>query len=362
MSILEALAHRKNAVIALTHAYLLPLERCPHVKTLPWGCIFAVSFLTALAFPSGLFSQGDWQFLGLQEDKSTCCLRFLTVSPHDSRSLVAGLDGIVSEDGGDSWSFIERRPAPSLQGLTISRTNPDLHFRWTSSATERSLDGGRTWVRMAPLPRYQGEVVANPDDPNSVYVWSRNSLERSTDAGFTWAKLPAEPRFGLVATGPSRLLWIELSGLLLSLDNGDTSAEILPNIRLLAQDPADPLRLVALQLNGRGSTATRQLLHSEDGGESWALGLVPPSRVPAIEGLAINGGGTIFMTTQTGFWRFPSDGSFAETELPNGIGNPHRIFPTATEPGRLYGLFNGSPHRSDDGGKSFYQIYSPKRP
>lgn len=125
----------------------------------------------------------------------------ISVSPHDSMTILAGGSGLyISTDGGVSW--VERSSG-------LGQTRLDLRLDPSDSSTlyayppegpcllYRSADSGRSWE----LVTDQGCGLAFDADRDILYRTERNALLRSKDKGKTWESLawPEEEGSGVAA-------------------------------------------------------------------------------------------------------------------------------------------------------------------
>lgn len=131
-------------------------------------------------------------------------------------SMISGSEegGIYkTTDGGDTWKKLAGGLPTGLVGkigLTVSPANPDRV--WAIIEAEpaggvyRSDDAGKTWKRtnkenkLRQRAWYYTHVVADPQDPNTVYALN-TSLYRSVDGGTTFEAIP-------VPHGDVHDLWI----------------------------------------------------------------------------------------------------------------------------------------------------------
>ena len=146
-----------------------------------------------------------------------------------------------SADAGQSWTEITGRPGlpPGLKGKIGLAVSPAQSGRiWAMVEAEqggffRSDDGGESWQRLTDQPElryrpwYFSHVMADPQDPDTVYVLNMEAW-KSSDGGRTFTKM-ATPH------GDNHDLWI---------------------------DPANPRRMI--EGNDGGACV------SLNGGQSWS--------------------------------------------------------------------------------------------
>lgn len=157
-----------------------------------------------------------------------------------------GRSGIwKTTDGGDTWTELTFNPGiPKLPlgkiGLDVSPANPrriyaSIEAPDSAGGIFRSDDGGGTWQRTTPDPRfhvrawYYSAVTADPLDENTVYVMNLQ-VWKSIDGGktFTMMRMPhGDTHIMWVAPGDSkRLINGNDGGATISLDGGETWSSI----------------------------------------------------------------------------------------------------------------------------------------
>ncbi len=149
---------------------------------------------------------------------------------------VEGEGGIYrSEDRGESW---QRVSEPCCYDIISHPHNPNAVLATTAfgPGVMRSLDGGRSFEWLAPVPAYGPYVstaVFAPDDLSTIYAATAyQGVFRSTDAGQSWHQAGSElSQIGIMS---------------------------------MVVDPTSPQRLFA-------GTAGNGLWRSVDGGDSWTL-------------------------------------------------------------------------------------------
>ena len=113
----------------------------------------------------------------------------------------AGLGVYRSDDAGESWYKATDDPRPALKigggDLPIPRVDPknaDVVYS-ASIVTERSTDGGKTWMSLRGAPGgddYQNLWI-NPDNPNIILLVSDQGALVSVNRGATWSSWYNQP-------------------------------------------------------------------------------------------------------------------------------------------------------------------------
>jgi photosystem II stability/assembly factor-like uncharacterized protein len=180
--------------------------------------------------------------------------------------------GVVrSQDGGVSWE----RLAPGVHGpvdfhaMTISPADPGVLYG-AYRGLQASRDGGRSWEMVGPAPSGLIALAASARDPDRLFAATEQGLLVSDDSGRAWrpGHLLRRP-VTTVAVAPDGTVyaWMLGVGLLRGAEpalrfervhEGEGDGYLLH----LSIDPADPLRLAAVDRQGG-------LLLSDDGGRSW---------------------------------------------------------------------------------------------
>jgi photosystem II stability/assembly factor-like uncharacterized protein len=113
----------------------------------------------------------------------------------------AGLGVYRSDDAGESWYKATDDPRPALKigggDLPIPRVDPkDPDVVYSASiVTERSMDGGKTWVSLRGAPGgddYQNLWI-NPENPNIILLVSDQGAIVSVNRGETWSSWYNQP-------------------------------------------------------------------------------------------------------------------------------------------------------------------------
>jgi photosystem II stability/assembly factor-like uncharacterized protein len=113
----------------------------------------------------------------------------------------SGLGFYRSDDAGASWNKTTDDPRPSMKigggDLSVPRVdpkNPDLVYS-TSTVTERSEDGGKTWMSLRGAPGgddYQNMWI-NPENPNIILLVADQGALVSVNRGVTWSSWYNQP-------------------------------------------------------------------------------------------------------------------------------------------------------------------------
>lgn len=226
-----------------------------------------------------------------------CDVRALAVHPLRPQSLFAGTsEGLFrSDDAGDHWRRIDS-PMDSLViwSLRIHPRRPDVVFAGTRPARLfRSLDGGRSWHRLAAaIPEPCERLIFNrvttnqvdPNDPDSIWAGVEiGGLWHSGDGGETWSPIGRglssqdihDLAFVRGVNGRRRMLATTNNDLNISDDGGATwqpqrIAERLPQRYCRGLAVGEDYPSVVFLGNGNGPPGdTGSGWRSSDGGETW---------------------------------------------------------------------------------------------
>jgi len=113
----------------------------------------------------------------------------------------AGLGIYRSDDAGENWHKATDDPRPALKigggDLPIPRVDPkDPDVVYSASiVTERSMDGGKTWMSLRGAPGgddYQNLWI-NPENPNIILLVSDQGAVVSVNRGQTWSSWYNQP-------------------------------------------------------------------------------------------------------------------------------------------------------------------------
>lgn len=112
-----------------------------------------------------------------------------------------GLGVYRSDDAGESWYKATDDPRPALKigggDLPVAKVdpkNPDIVYS-ASIVTERSIDGGKTWMSLRGAPGgddYQNLWI-NPENPNIILLVSDQGALVSVNRGESWSSWYNQP-------------------------------------------------------------------------------------------------------------------------------------------------------------------------
>lgn len=298
----------------------------------------------------------------------------------DGTIFVANSDAGVfkSADGGRSWAET-RFPARSrriLQPARLAVTEDGALFGAAGTVLARSNDGGESWTYLDRLPT-GFEIASLGVSPNFAQdgvvvvggTYSNQQIQRSTDGGETWetvfegadldlkyasdlAAFVFSPNF---ADDGTLYAWLRDGGPLRSTDSG-RSWKLMVELGYYGQSLAvspNGNRLYLGALDGR-------VMVSEDGGRNW-LDLseeVPDDRIWS-SALVFDEDGNLFLGTDRGVYRSPDGGqswTWASAGLPLRPGEeiPYGINALAFHQGQLYAApVEGGLFVSDDLGETW---------
>jgi photosystem II stability/assembly factor-like uncharacterized protein len=259
-----------------------------------------------LAVPlAGARGEEGWRSIGLRGET---ILALAAVSGENGTLLFAqtpaGLWRRSVDLPGGGWTRIDRGLPHSSLGaplLAAWRNVPGRPLQLYALAGRndarqlfRSDDGGSTWRSVGPAPGQSRSpaMAVLPglgDNPDVILIATLTRVQRSLDGGATWApggEWPVEsgepePVRQLLseATGPDRLLALELSGRLWFSDSGGLSwHDISGERRHTALATAPYFRL------GVWAAAGDQLVRTADEGATWSAHPAPQANGGALSG------------------------------------------------------------------------------
>ncbi|MEP7104974.1 MAG: hypothetical protein ABI838_03905 [Chloroflexota bacterium] len=147
--------------------------------------------------------------------------------PSNWLAYVVGRGVYATTDAGQTWTSKGNANASLYGPILISPGGQSMTASGPSGIV-RSIDGGRTWIRLSPLPATF--LAADPSDPRHLYA-AGTQLTESLDGGANWRPLAGS-----------------LSGARAIAVGGGTTPTLVSVI------PAGD---------------TFRLLHSQDGGTTW---------------------------------------------------------------------------------------------
>jgi photosystem II stability/assembly factor-like uncharacterized protein len=228
----------------------------------------------------GLFESKDggisWQSINLPQ-KSTAVRGFGICRDHPEHQIVGTLTGVyVTGNGGKSWRQVGKGELLKVESVAIDPKNPRTLYVGTWRLGYKSLDSGKTWVRIdkgMPLDSDLFSFAVGSQDPEVVYASACSGVYRSTNGGSSWNRLRVLPdRFAIRAqvvqvdpVEPHRVYTGTTEGLFVSQDDGQSWTRI---------SPAD-VTVNAIQINAKNNrrillgTEYQGVLLSEDGGKNW---------------------------------------------------------------------------------------------
>jgi photosystem II stability/assembly factor-like uncharacterized protein len=125
----------------------------------------------------------------------------LATTHESGYASAAGLGVYRSDDAGENWykATDDPRPALKIGGgdlpiAVVDPKNPDVIYS-ASIVTERSEDGGKTWMSLRGAPGgddYQNLWI-NPDNPNIILLVSDQGAIVSVNRGETWSSWYNQP-------------------------------------------------------------------------------------------------------------------------------------------------------------------------
>jgi photosystem II stability/assembly factor-like uncharacterized protein len=235
--------------------------------------------------------------------------------PHDPDTILVGYENCEiyrSDDAGERWAKLPvsvrfpeittapgANPAKRILMLDASASQPDhLYGAIEVGGTIRSTDGGEHWENLSHGQYVNDDMVdmhgvlASRWRPGTVFGIARAGMFKSTDGGDHWQHVSLDPmnakgqiycRDIREVPGNPRHLWVaagagfqsDAGSLLHSRDGGDSWARVdigmsVPHTMFkIAFDDRQPKRMSCATNGG-------EVYNSTDGGESWAPLPAPP--------------------------------------------------------------------------------------
>lgn len=195
--------------------------------------------------------------------------RFLGSGHPDARENRPPHLGLVeSKDAGRSWRTVSLEGEADFHVLR-ARGRYVYGLDGANARFLASADGGETWAER-PLPESLVDLVVDPSQPRHLLAAGASSLYESTDGGERWTPVAAGVSGLLAWPAPRKLYAATLDGAFL------TAAAPGGPWRSLAP-PGGPV--AALHAGGQAELFAAlhdgTILHSGDGGRSWAVRSTP---------------------------------------------------------------------------------------
>jgi photosystem II stability/assembly factor-like uncharacterized protein len=198
-------------------------------------------------------------------------------------ALYAGAVGLAgSIDGGESWIDV----APTNTGITALAVDPVTPTTLYSGhgpglvSVQKSTDGGFTWQPLTPDLWTAFHLAIDPATPTTLYAGGDgpgSGLAKSTDGGASWSVLNVPAPLGsqrvfdiaIDPHNPTTVYTIEGGlyapvGLFKSVDGGHTWLQLSQLGGVIALDPVTPGTLYVAKSGGG-------IVKSVDSGETWNL-------------------------------------------------------------------------------------------
>ncbi len=189
---------------------------------------------------------------------------------------------LISEDAGDTWTFITNKPnpAPAEYGGTITITADGSTIVWSTgdyNGAYYSTDKGQSWTLCKGL-RGDNYVYADTVNPNYVYALGKNGFMVSSDGGktFDYTKIKLELTGKMaVSFGNEGVVYIpcEKAGLFYTEDHGTTTSRLETVTTCyavgLGKGKTDDAPNVIYIWGQPNTEDTLGIYMSEDNGSSW---------------------------------------------------------------------------------------------
>lgn len=142
--------------------------------------------------PSGLFRTADgikWVPVTLPVEKAA----IFEIFPQRSAAIVRTTKGLfVSNGPGTRWSTVSPPDDGRIFQLTLHPDDPRTLFAATSSGLMKSMDQGRSWVKLASgLPQgFIYSITSHPLRSKEWFATQMGRVFRSIDDGISWQEMP----------------------------------------------------------------------------------------------------------------------------------------------------------------------------
>ena len=267
----------------------------------------------------------------------------VAIDPLNTNTIfAAGGQPYMSEDGGETWKFIDTLYQLSQSGIqTIEANANGVIFAggiFTTSKVFRSLDGGYSWQKKVfSIGRWVNDIAIDPSDPNTIY------LGVSADPGGT-------NTFAMVKSDNGGDSWTSMD-----LAGGMPAGYDVVSV---AVDPDDNEVIFAI---GQQGISNGNIAASFDGGETWEnrtsnLPAGKPYNTVAIaDGIVYMGGGQLFGGNVMGLYKSTDYGltwQNTSTSFPIKVVNTILIDPN--DANRIYvGIEGDGVYFTADGGDNW---------
>jgi photosystem II stability/assembly factor-like uncharacterized protein len=280
----------------------------------PWGLSLSLDPLNRDVVLGGDFrgvlrsDDGGGSFHSINEGLSATTPTTIAFSPDNPRTMfvTTWLGLYRSNDGGQSWSDIGQEladPNPNRQthfsSVAVDAAGrvytPTYRYNPPVAELYRSSDNGESWEKLPDV--LTAEVLPHPTDPDRLLATSLTGVVISLDGGQSWQPSSIPPYVGV------DLELDEVTGTVYVLTGqdvyeGNASEKTLFKSDSFGEDwiqlPYPPVRqtsnISALSnVLYTGSSATSEITRSTDGGNTWTKLVVNPGNWPSsIRGVAID--------------------------------------------------------------------------
>ena len=267
----------------------------------------------------------------------------VAIDPQNTNTIfAAGGQPYMSDDGGDTWHFIDTLYQLSQAGIHAIETNANgVIFAgglFSNSKVFRSENGGLSWQKKVfSIGRWVNDIAIDPSDPDKIY------LGVSGDAGGT-------NTFAMVKSENGGDSWTTMD-----LAGGMPAGYDVVSV---AVDPDDPDIIFAI---GQQGISNGNIAATFDGGETWEnrtsnLPTAKPYNTVAIaDGIVYMGGGQMFGGNVLGLYKSTDYGltwQNTSTSFPMKVVNTILINPD--DPNQIYvGTESDGIYYSADGGDNW---------